>query len=33
MENPKKPGEYRVHLRVTDTHQRAATANFPIKVN
>ncbi len=29
---PKKPGEYRVHLRVTDTHQRAATANFPFKV-
>ncbi len=29
---PQKPGEYRVHLRVTDTHQRAATANFPIKV-
>ena len=29
---PKKSGEYRVHLRVTDTHQRAATANFPFKV-
>lgn len=29
---PKKPGDYRVHLRVTDTHQRAATANFPFKV-
>jgi hypothetical protein len=29
---PKKPGEYRVYLRVTDARQRAATANFPIKV-
>jgi len=29
---PKKPGEYRVHLRVTDSRQRAATANFPFKV-
>lgn len=29
---PKKPGDYRVHLRVTDTHKRAATANFPFKV-
>jgi hypothetical protein len=29
---PKKPGDYRVHLRVTDTHNRAATANFPFKV-
>lgn len=29
---PQKPGEYRVHLRVTDPHQRAATANFPFKV-
>ncbi len=29
---PQKPGDYRVHVRVTDTHQRAATANFPILV-
>lgn len=29
---PKKPGDYRVHLRVTDTRHRAATANFPFKV-
>ena len=29
---PLRPGDYRVHLRVTDTHQRAATANFPFKV-
>jgi len=29
---PQKPGDYRVHVRVIDTHQRAATANFPIKV-
>jgi hypothetical protein len=29
---PEKPGDYRVHLRVTDNHQRAATANFPFKV-
>lgn len=29
---PQKPGDYRVHLRVTDTHHRAATANFPFKV-
>lgn len=29
---PQKPGDYRVYVRVTDTHQRAATANFPIKV-
>jgi hypothetical protein len=27
---PTKPGDYRVHVRVTDTHQRAATANFPM---
>ena len=30
---PKKPGDYRVHLRITDTHHRAATANFPFKVS
>lgn len=30
---PQKPGEYRVHLRVTDTRKRAATANFPFKVS
>jgi hypothetical protein len=29
---PQKPGDYRVHVRVTDTHQRAATGNFPILV-
>jgi Glycosyl hydrolases family 2, TIM barrel domain/PKD domain len=29
---PSKPGDYRVHLLVTDTHKRAATGNFPIKV-
>jgi hypothetical protein len=29
---PEKPGSYRVHLRVTDNHKRAATGNFPIKV-
>lgn len=29
---PAKPGAYRVHLRVTDTRQRAATANFPFRV-
>jgi hypothetical protein len=29
---PEKPGAYRVHLRVTDNHKRAATGNFPIKV-
>lgn len=29
---PKKPGDYRVHLRVTDTRRRAATGNFPFKV-
>ncbi len=29
---PKKPGDYRVHLRVTDTRHRAATANLPFKV-
>jgi hypothetical protein len=29
---PQKPGDYRVHLRVTDTHKRAATANFPFRV-
>lgn len=29
---PTKPGDYRVHLLVTDTHKRAATGNFPIKV-
>jgi hypothetical protein len=29
---PDKPGAYRVHLRVTDDHKRAATGNFPIKV-
>jgi Glycosyl hydrolases family 2, TIM barrel domain/PKD domain len=29
---PKKPGTYRVHVRVTDTRKRAATGNFPFKV-
>ena len=29
---PIKPGDYRVHILVTDTRQRAATGNFPIKV-
>lgn len=29
---PTKPGDYRVHLKVTDTRKRAATANFPFKV-
>ena len=29
---PTKPGAYRVHLRVTDHRNRAATANFPILV-
>ncbi|MBK8094527.1 MAG: PKD domain-containing protein [Verrucomicrobiaceae bacterium] len=29
---PSKPGDYRVHLRLTDDHQHAATANFPIQV-
>lgn len=29
---PEKPGDYRVHLRVTDSRKRAATGNFPIKV-
>lgn len=29
---PQKPGDYRVHLLVTDTRHRAATANFPFKV-
>ncbi len=29
---PEKPGAYRVHLRVTDTRNRAATGNFPFKV-
>ena len=29
---PTKPGDYRVHLRVTDTRKRAATGNFPFKV-
>ncbi|MCX6857419.1 MAG: PKD domain-containing protein [Verrucomicrobia bacterium] len=29
---PTKPGDYRVHLLVTDTRKRAATGNFPIKV-
>jgi hypothetical protein len=30
---PTKPGDYRVHLLVTDNRKRAATGNFPIKVN
>ncbi len=30
---PHKPGAYRVHLRVTDTRHRAATANLPFKVS
>jgi len=29
---PEKPGDYRVHVLVTDNHKRAATGNFPIKV-
>ena len=29
---PTKPGDYRVHILVTDTRKRAATGNFPIKV-
>lgn len=29
---PTKPGDYRVHLLVTDSRKRAATGNFPIKV-
>lgn len=29
---PQKPGDYRVHLRVTDDRHRAATANFPFRV-
>lgn len=29
---PKKPGEYRVHVRVTNGRKRAATANFPFQV-
>lgn len=29
---PTKAGDYRVHLRVTDTRKRAATGNFLIKV-
>jgi hypothetical protein len=29
---PQKPGDYRVHLLVTDERHRAATANFPFKV-
>lgn len=29
---PTKPGAYRVHVRVSDNRQRAATANFPIFV-
>jgi hypothetical protein len=29
---PSQPGHYRVHLRVTDTRRRAATANFPFSV-
>ena len=29
---PAKPGPYRVHVRVTDSRNRAATANFPFLV-
>ncbi len=29
---PENPGDYRVHLLVTDNRKRAATANFPFKV-
>ena len=29
---PTKPGDYRVHVIVTDNRKRAATGNFPIKV-
>ncbi len=29
---PEKPGAYRVHLRVIDTRNRAATGNFPFMV-
>jgi hypothetical protein len=32
LEAPQKPGAYRVHVRVTDSRQRAATANFPFLV-
>ncbi len=30
---PTKPGDYRVHLLVTDGRKRGATGNFPIRVN
>lgn len=30
---PATPGAYRVHVRITDNRNRAATGNFPIKVN
>lgn len=30
---PTKPGDYRVHLLVTDHRKRAATGNFPFRVN
>jgi hypothetical protein len=30
---PAEPGDYRVYLLVTDSRNRAATGNFPIKVN
>jgi hypothetical protein len=32
LKAPAKPGAYRVHLLVTDTHKQAATANFPFEV-